>query len=157
MLGINAEDAMGLAEDMAVLRGSQPTPRIPESFGGASSGSAAAMVAAVGLKALQAERDERKKLVERWNDLAADYSDLKAVLLSARKVIEKQVLELAQATGADPGEVRRAAYTAMTEAYHAQVEQMLSGGELQSDPRKDAKNPKWKNRDWYISSEFIQR
>lgn len=153
MLGMNAEDALGLAEDMAVLRGSQQTPQVPESRGGSSSDSAAAMVAAVSLKALQAERAEHRKLVERWNSLATDFSDLKAVVLSARKVIEKQVLELAQVTGADSGEVRQAAYIAMTEAYHAQIEQMLLAGELRSDPRKDVEAPKWKNRDWYISSE----
>jgi hypothetical protein len=149
MLGLNAEDAMGLAEDMAVLRGAVRSQAVNDAPRPSSSRAAAALVAVAGMKALQVERDEHHKLIQKWNSLATGFSDLNAVAIASRAVIEQQIVELARVTGADPAEVRKATYAAMSQAYNAQVEEMISTGKLQSDPRKDLQDPKWKNRQWY--------
>jgi len=148
MLGMNADDAMGLAEDMAVLQGAvrrQPPMEPVKS----SSGAAAAIVAAVGMKVVKVQNDANAKLRSQFDGLSADYSDLSAVSLASRKVIDALVTEIAQARGLQPAEVKASVYKSLSREYDRQIGDMLSIGVLNKDPRRDPAVRSRPSRDWY--------
>ncbi|WP_199033039.1 hypothetical protein [Ralstonia sp. ASV6] len=142
---MNGNDAMRLAEDMAVLRGSRGPVAVPEP----SSDSSAAFAVALGMRAVKVHTDANVKLKGQFDQLSADYSDLSAVCLASRKVIDMLAAQLAQAQGLKPAEVKASVYKMLSREYDSQVGDMLSIGVLNEDPRRDPAVLSRPSRDWY--------
>ncbi|CAE6793416.1 hypothetical protein R70006_04956 [Paraburkholderia domus] len=144
MLGLNAQDAQGLMEDVALMQATR---------GGSSVSAADLYDAAAALRKknreIQVRGNSLRDLQAKFNGLGEDYSDLSAVVHAQRQVIDALSDQLAAKLGVDPQDVRKAAYKGLTQRYDAKVGEMLSIGVLSKDPRKDPEVLSRPSRDWY--------
>jgi hypothetical protein len=144
MMFMNAKDAQGFAEDAAILEANRPSSTIS---------AADLYVAAAALrtknKAIQVRDTALAETKAKFVEINAGYSDLSAVVLAQRGVIDALADQLATKMGLDAADVRKAAYKGISDRYDAKVSEMLATGVLAKDPRKDPEVLARPTRDWY--------
>jgi len=155
MFGMNAKDRQGLLEDVVALGLHQPKlpldSYVEPPLGTAESDAVMAKVYDLSHRELKVRDDALARYKNSFDGLAADYSDLKAVAGAARTTVDALVNDLARALGVEVKELRKQTYKAMSKAYDARVGELLSVGELRSDPRKDPEVTSRPSRNWYTS------
>lgn len=145
MLGLNPKDALGLAEDMQLVRNARGSVS-PSATSDLYRAAGALADASRGIKE---RNDSMRKLKANFDGLAEDYSDLSAVALASRRVIDALADELAKVKGLNPADVRRRAYAALSRSYDEGIGEMVSTGAISKDPRKDPAVLARPSRDWY--------
>ena len=145
MLGLNAKDAQALLEDVTLANARNTGSSVSEA-------DLWEATAAMHRKNKKIEVRDRAlgELKGQFTQLGEDYSDLSAVVLAQREVIDSLVDHLAKQLGADPDVVRKAAYKGLTQRYDAKIGDMLSTGVITKDPRTDPAVRSRPSRDWYV-------
>ncbi|WP_334043691.1 hypothetical protein [Burkholderia ambifaria] len=144
MFGMNAKDAQGAMEEAMMLGAAQAG-----SGGNAEALYGAANAQNQAVRAIRVQNGKLSDLKSKFEGLGEDYSDLSAVALAERDVIDALADRLAKELKMDPAAVRRSAYQALTKRYDARVGEMLSTGVLKKDPRENPEVMKRPSRDWY--------
>jgi len=144
---LNAEDALGLQEDLAIIRANRNRAR-----SAASQGNAAQDVETLGAMAsatavLRANKDTISSLRASLNETASNRNDVAAIAVSARETIAALVEEVARLKGSELATVQEQADRLLSRHYDRHIEEMLEKGSLSGDPRQ---NPEiMKIRTWY--------
>lgn len=155
MIGMNAEDSLGLLEDVQAL--GLLHRRRTAAFTGPSAQERLADRRVDNLRdeVLQATTREigtNKRLQRQTAEfatLAADYHDLAAVQRASKNVIEGLIGLVAQASGQSVESVRASTNVALSRAYDAQIDEALRSKKLAADPRKDPNVLSRPSRSWY--------
>lgn len=142
---MNARDALGLQEDLAIMNAGNAPRRAPDYPVPDESGNA---VAAVAL-ALRARNNDLASLRKELSATTNSRHDQVAFGRAAKSVIESLVRQLAEATGRHPEDVQATAYEMLSRRYDAEVDAMIQRKSITRDMRLD---PELQNRrDWYIA------
>lgn len=141
---MNARDALGLQEDLAILNAGNAPRRAPDYPVPDESGNA---VAAVAL-ALRARTNDVASLRRQLSDTSNSRHDQIAFAFAAKSVIESLIQTLAEATGRPVEDVQSTVYELLSRRYDAEVEGMIQRKFITRDVRQDPEVRK--RRDWYI-------
>jgi len=141
---MNPEDALGLQEDLAILRSGEQHRRSQEPLptGGPT------QTQRNSLFAMAIQQKDIDQLTAQLRDSNEFRSDLAAVIMAYREELFDVLDLLAQKTGYDKDVLRNQSSTRLSRRYDAHVEQFKAQGAIKKDQRK---NPEvMKHRTWYI-------
>ncbi len=139
---LNAEDALGLQEDLAIMQSNRRRAR------------SAALMAEEATNATAAHRmlDLAEVTVQKARaDLAAANSsrnDLNAVAKATREVLHMVMEEWAKATGEPVDQIRARVLNMVSRRYDKLVDEAIARGSILIDKRRDPELSKQRN--WYI-------
>lgn len=146
---LNAEDALGLQEDLAILRNNRN--RVQSA---ALMTDEAAHHAAVGdslrgsTVALRAQQNHLAKLKANLDALMNDRNDIVALSYAFEDVLKILAKELAKAIDVPAEEMLPRVYEAVSRHYDKHVEDAIARGTIVRDQRRDPEV--MTHRDWYI-------
>ena len=138
---LNAEDALGLQEDLSILGRGRHSP-VPLPTSGAAERQRHEHIAILAL------RKDIDRLQEELRDSKDKRSDLAAVIRAFRQEWNDVLAQWAQETGRDFEELRAKSLARTSRRYDALVEQFKAQGSIQKDQRQDP--ALMKKRDWYV-------
>ncbi|WP_432262835.1 hypothetical protein [Cupriavidus sp. TMH.W2] len=141
---MNARDALGLQEDLAILNAGNAHRRAPDYPTPDESGNA---VAAVAL-ALKARNNDLAGLRKQLSDTSNSRHDQIAFAFAAKSVIDSLIQTLSEVTGQPAEDVQSTVYELLSRRYDAEVEGMIQRRSITRDVRQDPEVRK--RRDWYI-------
>uniref|UniRef100_UPI003F49367E hypothetical protein n=1 Tax=Cupriavidus taiwanensis TaxID=164546 RepID=UPI003F49367E len=144
---MNASDALGLQEDLAILNAGNSPRRAPDHSVPDESGYAVAAV----VLALKARNNELADLRKQLSDTMNSRHDQIAFAFAAKSVIDSLIQTLAQATGQSAVDVQSTVYELLSRRYDANVEGMIQRKSITRDVRQDPEVKK--RRDWYMPIE----
>jgi len=142
---LNAKDALGLQEDLAVMRANQARTNLPPVR--QASGSNAMGAVAV---ALSASQGSMTKLRGELDSTLNSRNDIVAMGRASREVIDSLIEEVARLKGVSLESVQHVVYGTMSRRYDAHVEAMKAKGSIKWDLRQDPEV--MKGRDWYLAA-----
>lgn len=141
---MNAKDAAGLQEDLAIINARRQPQSSPEPLHHPDeSGNAFAAMA----MALRARDDKITELVRQLNDTKNSLNDVVASARAYREVVDLLIGELAEAKQVPTASVRLQAYGTLSRRYDSHVTELQCRGLIVHDMRSDPKA--MSERDWY--------
>ena len=141
---LNAEDALGLQEDLSILGIGRPDQNSSAPMV-TSEATARQRHLHVAILALQNDIEKAQKNLLDANDKR---SDLAAVIRAHRQELNDVLAQWAQETGRDVDDLRAQSLARVSRRYDALVEQFKAQGSIQKDQRHDPNV--MKPRDWYV-------
>lgn len=142
---LNAKDALGLQEDLAVMRANQARANLPPVRSASRSSGMGAVAVALG-----ANQNSMEKLKSNLDKTTSNRNDVAAIAVSARETIAALVAEIAQLKGVSSDEVQLHADFLLSRQYDRHVDELMDRGSLMSDPRQDPET--MRIRTWYTPS-----
>lgn len=140
---LNAEDALGLQEDLAIMRNNRNRLK------------SAALMADEAVHAGTVDRSleiVEAAVLQLRADLSAannNRNDLNAVAKATREVLNLVIDRWAEAIGLPVEQVRGEVFQAVSRRYDKLVEEALARGSISDDKRRDPEV--MKQRDWYVA------
>ncbi len=146
---LNANDALGLQEDLAIVRANrnriEAAAMTTDSRREADENSLAMRNAA---SALRANKDAISALRSELDSLMNSRNDQVAVTRATKEVLNALISKLAEATDTPVEQLREQVHSALSRRYDQHVSDMLEGGFINRDLRKD--RDVMERRDWYV-------
>lgn len=146
---LNASDALGLQEDLAIVRANQnrieAAAMTTDARREADENSLAMRSAA---SALRANKDVISGLRSELDSLMNSRNDQVAVTKATKDVLNALISKLADATDTPVEQLRGQVNSALSRRYDHHVSDMLEGGFINRDLRKD--RDVMEKRDWYV-------
>jgi hypothetical protein len=128
---LNPRDAIGLQEDLAIIRNAvpraQPPLPAPDESGNA---------VAVAVMALRARADSQARLLKQIDASASERNEVVVSAKAARETIDVLVQELARHSGLSEEECQRFAKEALSRRYDALLDQAISNRQILRDIRR---------------------
>ncbi|CAG9184357.1 hypothetical protein [Cupriavidus pampae] len=140
---MNAEDAMGLQEDLARI-GRRPTPAVDRLPASDESGNAVAAA----VVAIRARNDAMSKLRQDLDASMSERNEVAALSKAARETLEIFARELARVTGADEADAVKQAHQILSRKFDANLDESISKRYILRDVR--SMPAEMKKRPWYV-------
>lgn len=146
---LNANDALGLQEDLAIVRANrnrnEAAAMTTDARREADENSLAMRGAA---SALRANKDAISALRSELDSLMNSRNDQVAVTKATKDVLNALISDLAAATDTPVEQLREQVHSALSRRYDQHVSDMIEGGFINRDLRKDP--DVMEKRDWYV-------
>ncbi|MFJ1259014.1 hypothetical protein [Cupriavidus sp. CuC1] len=142
---MNAEDALGLQEDLAIMR----AHRAPASTRRAPIAQASSTESAMGAiaVALRANQDATAKLRANLDATMNSRNDVIAMGRASREIIDLLLVEVAKLKQLPVEDVKEYVYEALSRRYDRKVDEAKQRGSIKWDVRDDPEV--MRHRDWY--------
>ncbi|MEQ6352794.1 hypothetical protein [Ralstonia pseudosolanacearum] len=147
---LNAEDALGLQEDLAIIRAHRNRARAEAFQASVPQATEVLETMAVAKNALRANRDTINGLRADLDKITSNRNDVAAIARSAREVVAVLADEIARLKGIDPQIAQERANRLLSRRYDAHIDALMQHRALEADPREDAEA--MKIRAWYVAA-----
>ena len=148
---LNAEDAMGLQEDLARIRNAAPHPQSRWQSPPDESGNALAVAVA----ALQEDRNHIARMQRQLNATLSERNEVAALSKAARETVEHLARELAKVTGGDESESVERARHLLSRRFDANLDESIRRKLVLRDVRQIPEE--MCKRSWYAPPDGIEQ